>query len=61
MATSSLYKTFYLTGKEETRNFVAMLDNASAPSSASRKIVETKKVSANEWTNLVNATKRNGK
>ena len=61
MATSSLYKTFYLTDKDETRNFVAMLDKATMPSSDLRKIVETKKISTNEWNTLVNATKRNTK
>lgn len=61
MATSSLYKTFYLTGKDETRNFVAMFDSARLPSADSRKIVNTRKIPLSEWDKLVNATKKQKK
>lgn len=61
MATSSLYKTFYLTGKNETRGFVALLDSAVSSSSSSHKIIKTKTLPSAEWEKLVNATKRQKK
>lgn len=56
MATSSLYKTFYIDSKKEANTFVKMLvDSVKKPLKA-RQNIETGTLSNSEWNKLIDVT-----
>ena len=61
MATSSLTKTFYITGKNEAKGFVDMLYSSIKNPPIPQKKVETRKLTDNDWRKLIDATLRKGR